>query len=225
MHTHLLAPLPFHGTPCLPKKSLRTVAGDDGCGPPVWLSHSSVVSSDFQCRPVRCGITTKMPSAAPSPPSPPPPPRLLAKGVANHESNLSWSYIPATERPRDRRLVRLIWIYKVKRNGRLKARLCVQGCTQVAGVDYDQTFFLCHHASLVTPYPVRRRWPLSSHFMKAGSSNMRCSGPTWPRLRFSLPPIHILLQQGLLLVVAQVNLPPQSPGKGWNGSFVGAGPD
>eukprot|EP00965_Chrysotila_dentata_P257101 6212767-Pleurochrysis_carterae.AAC.3 len=31
-------------------------------------------------------------------------------------------------------------MYKTKRNGSLKARLCVQGCAQVAGVDYNQTF-------------------------------------------------------------------------------------
>ena len=31
-------------------------------------------------------------------------------------------------------------MYKVKRDGSLKSRLCVQGCNQVAGVDYDQTF-------------------------------------------------------------------------------------
>eukprot|EP00965_Chrysotila_dentata_P093097 3075048-Pleurochrysis_carterae.AAC.1 len=30
-------------------------------------------------------------------------------------------------------------MYKTKRNGSLKARLCVQGCAQVAGVDYNQT--------------------------------------------------------------------------------------
>ena len=30
--------------------------------------------------------------------------------------------------------------YKVKRDGTLKSRLCVQGCRQVAGVDYDQTW-------------------------------------------------------------------------------------
>ena len=42
--------------------------------------------------------------------------------------------------PRGRRLVKLTWAYKTKRDGRKKARLCVQGCTQIAGVDYDQTF-------------------------------------------------------------------------------------
>eukprot|EP00966_Prymnesium_polylepis_P019115 440260-Prymnesium_polylepis.1 len=31
------------------------------------------------------------------------------------------------------------WAYKKKRNGKLKARLCVQDCTQVPGVDFDQT--------------------------------------------------------------------------------------
>ena len=39
-----------------------------------------------------------------------------------------------------RKLVKMTWAYKVKRNGTLKARLCVQGCTQVAGIDYNQTF-------------------------------------------------------------------------------------
>ena len=28
----------------------------------------------------------------------------------------------------------------MKRNGALKSRLCVQGCRQVPGVDYDQTW-------------------------------------------------------------------------------------
>eukprot|EP00966_Prymnesium_polylepis_P089484 2071762-Prymnesium_polylepis.1 len=42
--------------------------------------------------------------------------------------------------PSGRRIVKLTWVYKTKRGGRKKSRLCVQGCTQVAGVDYDQTF-------------------------------------------------------------------------------------
>eukprot|EP00965_Chrysotila_dentata_P043232 1436351-Pleurochrysis_carterae.AAC.1 len=33
-----------------------------------------------------------------------------------------------------------MWVYKRKRSGALKARLCVQGCAQTHGVDYDQTF-------------------------------------------------------------------------------------
>eukprot|EP00965_Chrysotila_dentata_P044283 1472190-Pleurochrysis_carterae.AAC.1 len=48
--------------------------------------------------------------------------------------------IDRSELPAGRSLVRLIWVYKRKRNGTTKARLCVQGSAQTHGVDYDQTF-------------------------------------------------------------------------------------
>eukprot|EP00965_Chrysotila_dentata_P087720 2896432-Pleurochrysis_carterae.AAC.1 len=54
--------------------------------------------------------------------------------------NGSWELICRKDVPPGRALVRLIWVYKRKRNGSLKARLCVQGCAQVPGVDYEQTF-------------------------------------------------------------------------------------
>ena len=38
-------------------------------------------------------------------------------------------------------------------------------------------------------------------------------------LRFSSLLIHVLIQQGLLLLVAQVSLPCQRPGQGWKGLF------
>ena len=63
-----------------------------------------------------------------------------AKELQNHHDNGSWEYIDASQLPRGRRLVKLVWVYKVKRNGSLKSRLCVQGCRQVPGVDYDQTW-------------------------------------------------------------------------------------
>ena len=63
-----------------------------------------------------------------------------AAELTNHESNKSWTLIDRSDLPPGRKLVRLIWVYKVKRNGKLKSRLCVQGCAQVPGVDYDQTF-------------------------------------------------------------------------------------
>ena len=63
-----------------------------------------------------------------------------AKELKNHSDNGSWEYIDASELPRGRRLVKLVWVYKVKRDGSLKSRLCVQGCRQVPGVDYDQTW-------------------------------------------------------------------------------------
>ena len=62
------------------------------------------------------------------------------KELKNHADNGSWEYIDASMLPRGRRLVKLVWVYKVKRDGSLKSRLCVQGCRQVPGVDYDQTW-------------------------------------------------------------------------------------
>eukprot|EP00965_Chrysotila_dentata_P122888 4061698-Pleurochrysis_carterae.AAC.1 len=53
--------------------------------------------------------------------------------IANHESNGSWELIDRSSVPHGRSLVRLIWVYKRKRNGSLKARLCVQGCSQIPG--------------------------------------------------------------------------------------------
>jgi hypothetical protein len=60
--------------------------------------------------------------------------------IDNHEGKASWSYVERRTLPAGRRIVKLTWVYKTKRDGRKKSRLCVQGCTQVAGVDYDQTF-------------------------------------------------------------------------------------
>ena len=33
-----------------------------------------------------------------------------------------------------------MWVFKLKRDGSAKARLCVQGCTLQSGIDYDQTY-------------------------------------------------------------------------------------
>ena len=63
--------------------------------------------------------------------------------LENHDRNGSFVWMDQTAFRREapgRRLVRLTWVYKRKRSGALKARLCVQGCSQVPGVDYDQTF-------------------------------------------------------------------------------------
>ena len=60
--------------------------------------------------------------------------------MGNHHRNGSWVLIPRSEVPRGRRIHKLIWVYKVKRDGSAKARLCVQGSTLEAGIDYDQAF-------------------------------------------------------------------------------------
>ena len=60
----------------------------------------------------------------------------------NHEANGSFEFISRADFESEapgRRLIKLVWVYKRKRNGKMKARLCVQGCCQQPGVDYDQT--------------------------------------------------------------------------------------
>ena len=49
--------------------------------------------------------------------------------IKNHDDNASWAIEHMSNKPRDRKLVKLIWVYKRKRDGRMKSRLCVQGCT------------------------------------------------------------------------------------------------
>ena len=62
------------------------------------------------------------------------------KELSNHANNKSWTLIPASEVPAGRRIHKLIWVYKLKRDGTAKARLCVQGNTLESGVDYDQVY-------------------------------------------------------------------------------------
>ena len=60
--------------------------------------------------------------------------------IQSHRSNHSWTEMDRSKLPAGRRLVNFTWAYKRKRSGRLKARLCVQGCSQVPGLDYDQSW-------------------------------------------------------------------------------------
>jgi hypothetical protein len=62
------------------------------------------------------------------------------KELGNHTKNESWVTIPRSKLPRGRRVHKLIWVYKTKRDGTAKARLCVQGTTLQEGVDYQQVF-------------------------------------------------------------------------------------
>jgi hypothetical protein len=58
----------------------------------------------------------------------------------NHGRNGSWELIRRRDVPKGRRIHKMVWVYKVRRNGEIKVRLCVQGCTLQSGIDFDQTF-------------------------------------------------------------------------------------
>ena len=67
-------------------------------------------------------------------------PTATSKEMENHKGNKSWTDLTLSELPSGRRLHKFVWVFKMKRDGTAKARLCVQGCTMVDGVDYDQVF-------------------------------------------------------------------------------------
>jgi hypothetical protein len=64
----------------------------------------------------------------------------MAKEMGNHAANETWVKIQRVALPRGRRVHKLVWVFKLKRDGTCKARLCVQGCTLQTGIDFDQTF-------------------------------------------------------------------------------------
>ena len=70
----------------------------------------------------------------------PPWPESISKEFANHNANESWYLIDRSKVPPGRRIHKFVWVFKEKRDGTAKARLCVQGCTLEEGIDYDQTF-------------------------------------------------------------------------------------
>ena len=67
-------------------------------------------------------------------------PTATSKEMSNHKNNESWTVLGSSELPKGRRLHKFVWVFKMKRDGTAKARLCVQGCTMVDGIDYDQVF-------------------------------------------------------------------------------------
>ena len=67
-------------------------------------------------------------------------PSAADKEMGNHAANASWSRVTKSDIPKGRRIHKLVWVFKLKRDGSAKARLCVQGCTMEHGIDFDQTF-------------------------------------------------------------------------------------
>ena len=62
-------------------------------------------------------------------------PGAMLTEIENHRHNESWTVIDRTEVPSGRRLHNLTWVFKHKRCGKAKARLCVQGCTMIPQIE------------------------------------------------------------------------------------------
>ena len=114
--------------------------------------------------------------------------------LKNHRNNGSFTLMDRDAFEREapnRRLVKLVWVFKRKRNGKMKARLCVQGCTQQPGIDYDQT-----HCATMRSTSLRmlsalaghngflmRRWDFVSAFLQGDLEEgevVYCSPPPGP---------------------------------------------
>ena len=71
-------------------------------------------------------------------------------------------------------MLNLLWVFKVKRDGTFKARLCVQGSRQQIGTDYDQSWSGTLRASslrMLTALAARRRmlitrWDLTGAYLQ-----------------------------------------------------------
>jgi hypothetical protein len=66
----------------------------------------------------------------------------IREELASHELNGTWTL---GDKPKDRKLIGCKWVFKLKRdqNGnvvRYKARLTAKGYSQIAGIDYNETF-------------------------------------------------------------------------------------
>jgi len=96
------------------------------------------------------------------------------KEMDNHELNETFVWRNASEKPENRRLVNFTWVFKTKRDGSAKSRLCVQGCSQVLGLDYDQTYSstmrptsLRMLSALAARYSMRvRRWDFVAAYLQ-----------------------------------------------------------
>ena len=114
--------------------------------------------------------------------------------IENHRLAKSFAWMDRSSVPSGRKLVKMTWAYKVKRSGKLKARLCVQGCSQIPGVDYDQT-----HCSTMRSGSLRllsslaakhglsmRRWDFVAAFLQGellDNEVVYCSAPPgYPRV-------------------------------------------
>jgi hypothetical protein len=51
--------------------------------------------------------------------------------------NQTWEL---SDLPPNRRAVKSKWVFKLKADGRFRARLVAKGFTQIHGIDYDETF-------------------------------------------------------------------------------------
>jgi hypothetical protein len=63
----------------------------------------------------------------------------IKKEFNDMQSRVVWDVISKEEVPRDRRCIKCNWIFEINRNGIFRARLVACGCSQVPGVDFNES--------------------------------------------------------------------------------------
>ena len=61
----------------------------------------------------------------------------IQRELASLYKNQTWTVVP---RPKDAKVVKSRWVFRIKDNGIYKARFCAKGFTQRWGEDYDETY-------------------------------------------------------------------------------------
>jgi hypothetical protein len=64
----------------------------------------------------------------------------IKKEICDMDKQQVWEIIKKEDIPEDRRNIKCKWIFKIKRNGILRARLMVCGYSQISGIDYNESF-------------------------------------------------------------------------------------
>ena len=64
----------------------------------------------------------------------------ISKEYRDMSTRVVWKLIQRSMIPRDRRLVKCKWVFKIKRNGTFRARLVACGYSQIPGVDFSQSY-------------------------------------------------------------------------------------
>lgn len=59
--------------------------------------------------------------------------------IESLNENQTWTYINKNE-AQDKHILTSKWVFKIKDDGKYKARLVIRGCQQLKGIDYNETF-------------------------------------------------------------------------------------
>ena len=115
-----------------------------------------------------------------------------SRELENHRKNGTFELINRSSTTgsdaKRKRLVPLTWVYKRKRSGILKARLCVVGCAQRPGVDFDQVTCNTLQASSLRMLAAlaaldqlhMRRWDFEAAYLQGDlevGESVDCSAP------------------------------------------------